>query len=76
MLEVKVMADVGRFSLVDLFLGITVAVIVGVGVAIPIVEQVIANASLSGTTLLLAGFISLFIVLLIVVALARAMSFI
>jgi hypothetical protein len=55
-------------NLVGLFIGIMVAAIVGVQVAIPVVQDAISN--LSGTEATVAGLIPLFIVLLLLIALA------
>ena len=53
-------------SLVNALLGVMVAVIVGVGVAIPVVSEVITNASLTGTTALVAGFLPVLVITAIV----------
>ena len=49
-------------SLVNALMGVMIAVIIGVGVAIPVVSEVVTNSSLSGTTLLIAGFLPVLIV--------------
>lgn len=55
-------------NLVGLVIGIAVAVIVGVGVSIPIVNDVIASANLSGLTATIVGFIPVMLGVLIFVA--------
>lgn len=55
-------------NLVSLVIGIAVAVIVGVGVSIPIVNDVIASANLSGLTATIVGFIPVMLGVLIFVA--------
>jgi VIT1/CCC1 family predicted Fe2+/Mn2+ transporter len=60
----------GQTNLVGLILGVTVAAIVGVGVAVPIINDVVSSANLTGTDALIAGFISTFLILLLLVAVA------
>lgn len=60
----------GGSNIGGLFIGIMVAAILGIGVAIPVVEDVIASSNVSGTTATVVGLISLFIALLLLVALA------
>ena len=57
-------------NLVGLILGIVVAAIVAVGVGIPIIQDVIASANLTGTTALVVGFIPVMLALMIFVATA------
>lgn len=57
-------------NLVGLILGIVVAAIVAVGVGIPIINDVISSANLSGTTALIVGFIPVMLGLMIFVATA------
>lgn len=57
-------------NLVGLIVGIAVAVIVGVGVGIPITNDVVASANLSGITATVVGFIPVMLGLLIFVATA------
>lgn len=57
-------------NLVGLMVGIAVAAIVGIGVAIPIVNDVIATANVSGITDTVLGFIPVMLALLIFVAAA------
>lgn len=60
-------AQTGTGGLIRLVIGIAVAVIVAVGVAIPIVNDVIASANLTGLTALVVGFIPVMIAVLIFV---------
>ena len=55
-------------NLVSLVIGIAVAVIVGVGVSIPIVNDVINSANLTGLTATIVGFIPVMLGVLIFVA--------
>lgn len=57
-------------NLTGLIVGIAVAAIVGVGVGIPIVNEVTASANLSGITATVVGFIPVMLGLLIFVATA------
>jgi len=57
-------------NLTGLIVGIAVAAIVGVGVGIPIVNQVTAEANLTGVTATVVGFIPVMLGLLIFVATA------
>jgi hypothetical protein len=57
-------------GLVAAFISILVAVIVGVGVAIPVVQDTIDNASLTGTTLTIVNLLPLMIGLVLFVAVA------
>lgn len=54
-------------SLVKGLIAIMVAVIVGIGVAIPVTSQVITNASLTGTDALLVGFISTLMIVALII---------
>jgi hypothetical protein len=60
----------GQTNLVGLIIGITVAAIVGVAVAIPVMNDVIATANLSGTTATVVGLLPLFVGLMLLVAIA------
>lgn len=60
----------GAGNLVGLIIGVTISAIVGVGVGVPIMNDVIADANLSGTTALIAGFIPVMLVLMVFVATA------
>jgi len=55
-------------NLTGLIIGIAVAAIVGVGVGIPVVNDVISQASLTGITATVVGFIPIMLGLLIFVA--------
>ena len=48
-------------------ISLAIAAIVIIGVAIPIVTQTIANASLTGTTALVVGFVPVFLALALLV---------
>lgn len=54
----------------SLFIGVMVAAILGVGVAIPVVLDIINQANVSGTTATILDLVPLFIALLLLVALA------
>lgn len=54
----------------SLFIGVMVAAILGVGVAIPVILDVINNANVSGTTATVLALVPLFVALLLLVALA------
>jgi hypothetical protein len=60
----------GQSGLVGAFIGIMIAVIVGVGVAIPVIQQTITNASLTGMTALVVGYLPLLLGLVLFVAIA------
>jgi len=60
----------GQQGLVGAFIGIMVAVIVGVGVAIPVIQDTITNASLSGTTLTVVNLLPLLLAVVLLVAIA------
>lgn len=57
-------------NLVSLIVGIAVASIVGIGVGIPIMNEVINTANLTGITATVVGFIPVMLALLIFVATA------
>jgi ABC-type nitrate/sulfonate/bicarbonate transport system permease component len=57
-------------GLVTAFISILVAVIVGVGVAIPVIQNTITNASLTGTTLTIVNLLPLMVGLVLFVAVA------
>lgn len=61
-------AQMGGGNLIRLVIGIAVAVIVTVGVAIPITNDVIASANLTGLTATVVGFIPVMLGVLIFVA--------
>ena len=60
----------GQSGLVGAFIGIMVAVIVGVGVAIPVIQDTITNATLTGTTLTVVNLLPLMLGLVLLVAVA------
>lgn len=62
--------DRGQGNLTGLIVGIAVAAIVGIGVGIPIVNQVTASANLTGITATIVDFIPVMLGLLIFVATA------
>jgi len=55
-------------NLVNAFIGIMVVVIIAIGVAIPIVQETIANSGISGQSATLLGYVPLLLVVVIVVA--------
>jgi hypothetical protein len=60
----------GQGNLVGLIIGVTISAIVGIGVGVPIMNEVIADANLSGTTALIAGFIPVMLTLMVFVSTA------
>jgi hypothetical protein len=60
----------GQGNLTGLIIGIAVAAIVGVGVGIPVINDVINSAGLTGITATVVGFIPIMLGLLIFVAAA------
>jgi len=52
------------------FIGIMIAVIIGVGVAIPVVVETVANASLTGTTATILNYLPLLMAVVLLVAVA------
>lgn len=61
----------GQSNLVQLFLGIAIAFIVGIGVAVPILNDVIADTTFeNGMTETVVGYVPLFLGLLLLVAVA------
>jgi len=63
-------AERAQGNLSSLFVGIMVASIMGVAVVIPVVNDIIAQANLSGTEQTIVTLIPLFIALLLLVSLA------
>ena len=57
-------------NIAGLFIGIMVAVIIGVDVVIPVITDSIANSSVSGNTETILDLLPLFIALLLLIALA------
>jgi hypothetical protein len=60
----------GGTNLVSLFIGILIAAVIGISVVIPVINDTIANANLSGTTATVVGLIPLFVALMLLVGLA------
>jgi hypothetical protein len=60
-------------GMADGFIQVMVAVIIGIGVAVPVSSAVVTAANLSGTNSLLAGFITTLIIVAIVVGIAQLM---
>jgi len=63
-------AQMGGSNLTGLIIGIAVAAIVGIGVGIPIINEVTASANLSGITATVVNFIPIMLGLLVFVATA------
>ncbi|MFB6200391.1 MAG: hypothetical protein ABEI98_00065 [Halorhabdus sp.] len=63
-------AQASAGNLVGLIIGVTISAIVGIGVGVPIMNQVISDANLTGTTALIAGFIPVMLTLMVFVATA------
>lgn len=57
-------------NLAGLIIGITIAAVIGIAVAIPVINDVIADSNASGTTLTILDLLDLFVGLLILVAIA------
>lgn len=64
----------GQTGLVAAFISILVATIVGVGVAIPVIQDTITNASLTGTTFTIVNLLPLMVGLTLFVAIAGLIS--
>lgn len=62
--------DRAQGNIGSLFIGVMVAAILGIGVAIPVILDVINNANVTGTTATVLGLVPLFVALLLLVALA------
>ena len=58
-------------ALSDLFIGVTIATIVGVGVAIPVIQQTVLNANITGIAATILTYLPVFIAVVLLVALAR-----
>ena len=54
----------------SLFIGVMVAAILGIGVAIPVILDVIEESNVTGTTATVLALVPLFVALLLLVALA------
>lgn len=70
MIQKFINANRGQGNIGSLFIGVMVAAILGVGVAIPVILDVIDQANVSGTTATVLGLVPLFVALLLLVALA------
>jgi len=55
-------------NLVNAFIGVMVVVIIAIGVAIPIIQDVIGNSTLTGQSATLLAYVPLLLVVVIVVA--------
>lgn len=64
----------GQAGIAGALIGILIAVIIGVGVAIPVIQEVIVNASLTGTTLTVVNLIPLMIGVVLFVAVAALVA--
>lgn len=60
----------GQAGLSGAFIGIMIAVIIGVGVAIPVVIEILNNSSVTGTTRTILNYIPLLIAVVLLVAVA------
>lgn len=60
----------GQGNIGSLFIGVMVAAILGVGVAIPVILDVIESSNVTGTTATVLDLVPLFVGLLLLVALA------
>lgn len=63
-------SDRAQGNIGGLFIGIMVAAILGIAVAIPVILDVIEDANVSGTTETVLDLVPLFIALLLLIALA------
>ena len=63
-------ADRAQTSISNLFVGIMIASIIGLSVAIPVINDAISNGNLTGTSATIANLLPLFVVLLLLMALA------
>jgi len=62
----------GQSGMVSFFIGILIAVIVAVGVTLPVVQQTIDNASVTGTAGTILTYVPVLLVLVLLVAIASA----
>ena len=60
-------------NLSNVFIGITIATIIGVGVAIPVIEQVIVDSNITGLTATILTYLPVFIGVVLLVSVARLM---
>ena len=63
-------SDRAQGNIGSLFIGVMVAAILGIGVAIPVILDVIEESNVDGTTATVLGLVPLFVALLLLVALA------
>ena len=59
-------------GMVSFFIGMLIAVIVAVGVTLPVVQDVIDNASITGTAGTILSYVPVLLVLVLLVAIASA----
>ena len=60
-------------SLVQGLIGTMVAVIIGIGVAVPVTSSIVTSANLTGTDATLVGFITTLIITVIIVGIVSLM---
>jgi hypothetical protein len=60
----------GQVGLVAAFIGIMIAVIVGVGVVIPVIKDTITNSSITGTTATILEYLPLMLAVVLFVGVA------
>lgn len=60
----------GQSGLVAAFIGLMIAVIVGVGVAIPVIKDTITNSSITGTTKTILDYLPLMLAVVLFVGVA------
>lgn len=60
----------GQSGLSGAFISIMIAVIIGVGVAIPVIQDMIANSTVTGTTATILGYVPLLLGVVLLVAVA------
>ena len=60
----------GQTGLSGAFISLMIAVIIGVGVAIPVVLDIIDNSSVTGTTATILGYVPLLMAVVLLVAVA------
>lgn len=60
----------GQTGLVAAFIGLMISVIVGVGVAIPVIKETIANSSITGTTKVILDYLPLMMAVVLFVGVA------
>lgn len=61
-------------GLVTAFIAVLVAVIVGVGIVIPVITDTIANASLSGMTATILNYLPILLAVVLLVSIAGLIS--